>query len=419
MEDKKTNKHPVFPPSDDTQSYKEIYQQRIKWQEFLQSNKYSSKDVCHKVKGQKIVKELIRNGIPPELRGDIWWICSGASEKMKQESLAGDYESLLSRSEELDDTVVGNDIEKDLRRTLPACEWIQSDQGIESLRNVLRAYALRNPLVGYCQSMNYICGLLLLHMDEERAFWLLVVLIEDILPCDYYDKSMIGCRIDQQVFHSCIAWKLPYIHNILKKTNSNLNVVLYPWFLCAYINVLPLDVVCRIWDCLFWEGDIVLFRIGLGLLYMKKDKLIVANDIINIYMILKSGNQTTGHYEFDYKCDELDCSITNKLYQCCFGKYGKIGSLPRLSIDKLRLKFRVIFAEREELNLKNVNESDSTIDSDITPDISVKTNLTIESTSNSNSPKDKRKSSRVSFDNLSSKGRLLSLDLVDGPLQLT
>jgi hypothetical protein len=44
---------------------------------------------------------------------------------------------------------------------------------------VLRAFALYQPAIGYCQSMNSIAGLLLLVLgasEEQEAFWILAVL---------------------------------------------------------------------------------------------------------------------------------------------------------------------------------------------------------------------------------------------------
>lgn len=78
-----------------------------------------------------------------------------------------------------------------------------------SLRRLLRAYAMRNPRLGilsllilkklfpwvlitcfsgYCQSMNFIAGGLLLFLDEAEAFWLLCFVVEELLP-DYFSKK--------------------------------------------------------------------------------------------------------------------------------------------------------------------------------------------------------------------------------------
>ena len=98
------------------------------------------------------------------------------------------------------------DIEKDLgepQQQLPV------GAGIAELRRVLLAYALRNPGLGYCQSMNFITAMLLLHMPEERAFWTLAAIVEDLLPAEYFQGRMWGMRSEQRVLQSCLLWKLP------------------------------------------------------------------------------------------------------------------------------------------------------------------------------------------------------------------
>ena len=56
------------------------------------------------------------------------------------------------------------------------CLLLQSD-----LRDVLRAYALRNPALGYTQGMGMVAGMLLMYMTPEDAFWVFCVLLETVL----------------------------------------------------------------------------------------------------------------------------------------------------------------------------------------------------------------------------------------------
>lgn len=115
----------------------------------------------------------------------MWWACSGADEKKANASKDEQYIVMVQRSKEIADSSTAHDIEKDLKRTFPDLMKAESQYDInDSLRKVLLAFAVRNSTIGYCQSMNYICGLLLFHMDEERAFWVLAALIEGILISD-------------------------------------------------------------------------------------------------------------------------------------------------------------------------------------------------------------------------------------------
>ncbi|RYY83888.1 hypothetical protein EON63_10300 [archaeon] len=57
-----------------------------------------------------------------------------------------------------------------------------STLGENSLRRVLQAFALHNPDIGYCQSLNFVAGMMLLFLSEDEAFWLLVTVVEKLLP---------------------------------------------------------------------------------------------------------------------------------------------------------------------------------------------------------------------------------------------
>ncbi|KAL0554308.1 hypothetical protein IC582_008226 [Cucumis melo] len=64
--------------------------------------------------------------------------------------------------------------------------------------------------VGYCQGLNYDAALLLLVMKtEEDAFWMLAVLLENVLVSDCYTTNLSRCHVEQRVFKDLLIKKCP------------------------------------------------------------------------------------------------------------------------------------------------------------------------------------------------------------------
>lgn len=369
----------VYPDSADNAGLREVDIQRFKWSDFLKSRPniwtedwlWQSRRVANeprllqkkileivssKTKATKKLKVLIRGGVPPELRGSVWWACSGAYEKMKSATEEESYKSLCARIGEVDDPVLTMAVEKDLLRTFP--ERIQQIDGdmVNMLRRLLLSYALRNPDIGYCQSMNYLAALMLFHLPEEQSFWLFAALIEDIMPPQYYTSSLIDSRVDQQVFQSCMAWKLPKLWKALKRTDTLVEPVICPWFMCLYINVLPIYAVCRIWDCLFLEGSNVLFRVALALMKSKQAQVKQCEDFISVYGVLKAGDARRGYtFKLESKMVEIgngvsefsDISDVQFMINSVFGKKW-LSSVSKSQIDDLRIKFKKLIEENTQ-----------------------------------------------------------------------
>jgi hypothetical protein len=57
-----------------------------------------------------------------------------------------------------------------------------SSEQIQALRRVLTVYSWHNPTLGYCQGLNMLAAFGLLFLSEEDTFWMLVDLIDFILP---------------------------------------------------------------------------------------------------------------------------------------------------------------------------------------------------------------------------------------------
>lgn len=60
------------------------------------------------------------------------------------------------------------------------------------------------------QGLNYVAALLLLVMKtEEDAFWMLAVLLENVLVNDCYTNNLSGCHVEQRVFKDLLSKKCP------------------------------------------------------------------------------------------------------------------------------------------------------------------------------------------------------------------
>ncbi|XP_063793435.1 TBC1 domain family member 8B isoform X1 [Pseudophryne corroboree] len=218
-------------------------------------------------------RNLVVRGIPETLRGELWLLFSGAVNDMAANP--GYYTEVVEKSLGTC-TLATDEIERDLRRSLPEHPAFQSDTGISALRRVLTAYAYRNPKIGYCQAMNILTSVLLLYAKEEEAFWLLVAVCERMLP-DYFNRRIIGALVDQAVFEELIKDYLPQLTDHMVDMTFFSSVSL-SWFLTLFISVLPIESAVSVVDCFFYDGIKAILQLGLTVLHYNIEKLLVCKD---------------------------------------------------------------------------------------------------------------------------------------------
>ncbi|TFK15390.1 gremlin-1 [Platysternon megacephalum] len=221
----------------------------------------------------KKTRDLVLRGIPETLRGELWLLFSGAVNDMATNP--GYYTELVEKSLGTC-TLATDEIERDLRRSLPEHPAFQSDTGISALRRVLTAYAYRNPKIGYCQAMNILTSVLLLYAKEEEAFWLLVAVCERMLP-DYFNRRIIGALVDQAVFEELIRDHLSQLTDHMTDMTFFSSVSL-SWFLTLFISVLPIESAVSVVDCFFYDGIKAILQLGLAVLDYNMDKLLTCKD---------------------------------------------------------------------------------------------------------------------------------------------
>jgi hypothetical protein len=263
--------------------YQSVVQtQTEKWTTFLEDNVVGVKQgqgvqpyMPFEARQNKTIDKLARGGVPSERRGFIWFRVSGALAKMEREATS--YDSYREAAD-AESSIAHEEIEKDLKRTFPGHRFIDTEEGLQKLWRVLTAYAARNPKVGYCQSMNYVCALLLLFMAEDEAFWTLATIVEDILPDGFYTNSMAQLMLELQVYDDLVTMHLPRLAQHFARLHIDLQAMCSQWFLLIFVNCLPLETVLRVWDCFFVEGFVAKLRVGLAILKYHEKGLLACSD---------------------------------------------------------------------------------------------------------------------------------------------
>ncbi|CEG39566.1 gtpase-activating protein [Plasmopara halstedii] len=288
---------------------------------------------------------LLKAGVSPQLRGQVWWMCSGAAELRREAKES--YPALLHRLHTLS-KCAEMDIEKDLPRTFPLAlresmrqsQEFSDEDSFGELRRVLQAYSLRNPTVGYCQSMNFLAAVLLQHMGEEEVFWVLAAIVEELTPL-YHTRTMTGSRADQRVFSDLVTQKLPVLANHLQMLGVDFEPFTLKWFLCLFLNTLPFEPVMRIWDLFFCEGSHVLLRVGLVLLKLNQPRIMACDDALDVYEMFKVSHKTLQELTAPYRSGLLnrDECVCDTLVRLAMDK-SFLGTIPFDTLHELRQFYR-------------------------------------------------------------------------------
>lgn len=117
----------------------------------------------------KVLLQAIRTGVPRSKRGDIWQYLAeqfsmntAPVDTKKFPNFNTPYKVLLKSLTEHQHAIF-----IDLGRTFPNHTYYKAALGIGqlSLFNILKAYSILDPELGYCQGLGFICGVLLLHVS--------------------------------------------------------------------------------------------------------------------------------------------------------------------------------------------------------------------------------------------------------------
>ncbi|KAF4563309.1 GTPase-activating protein [Pleurotus pulmonarius] len=253
----------------------------------------------------------IEKGIPGTLRGMMWQLMAAS----KDPELENTYLKLLKETSTHEKAII-----RDLGRTFPHHEFFHDGQGIgqENLFNVLKAYSLYDPQVGYCQGLPFVVAILLLNMPDEEVFSLLVRLMYSYQLRGHFLPEMPGLQLRLLMcfiqFDRLIEELLPVLHLHFLRQGIKSSMFCSQWFLTLFSYRFPQEIVFRIYDSCLANGIEAIFGFSIillakneeALLSLKFDELLafLNTHLFDVYKIDPTSEETEGSAAL-YKVDEF------------------------------------------------------------------------------------------------------------------
>ncbi|KAI8807176.1 rab-GTPase-TBC domain-containing protein, partial [Cladochytrium replicatum] len=236
----------------------------------------------------------VRAGIPPQLRVKIWAVLSGTEvERWKEE-----YPKLLEHGSPFEKI-----IRRDVPRTFPKVDLFREEngRGQAMLYNLLCAYSIYDPEVGYCQGLSFLVGpLIMQNMTEPEAFAVLVRLMEDPDPDNptalttnttkriyglrsLFTPQMTGLHELLYLHEHFLSRLFPPLHRHFQSHRISPSLYASQWFLTLFAYAFPFPLVFRIMDVLIAEGGFpTLLRFSLAVLQRNTGRLMEEEEMEGI-----------------------------------------------------------------------------------------------------------------------------------------
>ncbi|XP_027138460.1 TBC1 domain family member 1 isoform X1 [Larimichthys crocea] len=266
------------------------------------------------------IHAAVAQGVPRQHRGEIWKFLS--EQYLLRQTVPSrpptnhtPYKELLKQL-----TSQQHAILIDLGRTFPTHPYFQAQLGSGqlSLYNLLKAYSLLDPEVGYCQGLSFIAGVLLLHMGEEDAFNMLKFLMYDMGLRKQYRPDMIILQIQMYQLSRLLHDYHRDLYSHLEQQEIGPSLYATPWFLTAFASHFPLGFVARVFDMLFLQGSEVIFKVALSLLGSHKPLILQHESLESIVDFIKTTLPNLGLVQMEKTINqvcEMDVSKQLQAYE--------------------------------------------------------------------------------------------------------
>ncbi|KAI6646552.1 TBC1 domain family member 14 isoform X2 [Oopsacas minuta] len=270
----------------------------------------------------KRVQEAWWRGLPPKVRAEVWKLCV-PNELNVTEDLYGIFLDHAKKKLQIHDSVFSQKVESetdvplhllqtlkgredtlesirfDIARTFPTLAiFNEGGPFYEPLHNLLGAYTCFRPDIGYVQGMSYLAALLILNLDEYDAFVCLANLLNKPILQTFY-------RVDDRRMNLFFLGFDKLLHSFFPKIAEKLNYVgitsnfyMLDWVFTLFSKPFDIEVVCRLWDVFFRDGELFIYRTALGILRMVQNEIFTLNEFVDLAQLFSKMTGKYNNHEF-------------------------------------------------------------------------------------------------------------------------
>lgn len=159
----------------------------------------------------------------------------------------------------------------------------------DALTEVLRAYVLHRPDVGYVQGMSYLAAVLVLALkgDPFDAFVALANMLQRPFFFDFYRLDSRDVKARVGVFDDVFDAARPALRRRFAGLGLDSGVFLLDWALTLFASVLEGGVLHHVWECFLIGGPPFFVRCALAILAVLEPELLAAPEIPDVLDVLR------------------------------------------------------------------------------------------------------------------------------------
>jgi len=216
---------------------------------------------------RKTIIRSLRVGIPIKHRRVVWGLLANKSRAI--ETAGFKYENIEKK-----ESNSSRIIQADVPRTFPNWCIDTTPEFLDSLSNILNAYANIDSQLGYTQGMNFIAAMFLIHMPEEEAFWCFYSFMHlSQLPHRlFFLEKFPKLKIIKHIVDKELKERFPEISESLKDRGLDSTIFLPQWFMVCFLSGgFDFDMSSFLFEQFLAFGVAPLLSFGLAIIYIHRD----------------------------------------------------------------------------------------------------------------------------------------------------